>query len=220
MYCIYWYCRFDLLQLRNVFNAKIAVTFILWILWILWIWWVDITPVMYIRHILDIHQPIQNTDYFVLIISCSEILVKVFDPDLNDELHCAIDDAFNYSDASLSQVTKPFTIQDATKQVLLNFDVQSGMKGYFTVGVTVEDSGTVFLSFHHSFHQIISLHLNQTIMDLLAFIAGHSTPDHIKIFIVTRENQISFKFNNSESQIQKNRSKVSFYTLETCYYSY
>lgn len=69
--------------------------------------------------------------------------MKVSDPDLNDELHCDISDEFSYSDESLSQVSKPFTIQDSTRDVLLNFEVQSNMKGFFTVNVTVEDEGNI-----------------------------------------------------------------------------
>jgi len=68
--------------------------------------------------------------------------IKVFDPDLDDTARFSLGE-FSYSDDSLSQVTNPFKLQDSTNNVVLNFEVQSNMKGHFTVNVSVEDAGTV-----------------------------------------------------------------------------
>jgi len=105
--------------------------------------------------------------------------LSVYDPDENDSFKCNLSDVFYASDASLAHVTQPFLIKESTNEVLLNFQVQSKMTGYFRINITAVDK------------------------------AGHLSGDVIKVYIITPENRVNFKFDNDESLVQKNRKTVA-----------
>lgn len=63
------------------------------------------------------------------------------DRDENEVIGCAIMDQVDVSDSSLSNVANQFRIENSTKNIIIDFDVQSEMKGYFTITVKCQDKG-------------------------------------------------------------------------------
>lgn len=67
--------------------------------------------------------------------------LKVSDRDEDDVDTCRIADDYLYSDPTLGSIITPFTVRNPTFDVILNFEVQDAMKGFFTLNVTCFDLG-------------------------------------------------------------------------------
>jgi hypothetical protein len=107
------------------------------------------------------------------------VVVQVLAEDADDpsvQLEYALDGEISASEGSegLSDIRRPpFTLESDTGNVLLNFDPQKGMKGYFDFGVKVLDR------------------------------AGHVDKARVRIYLLREDQRVRIVMRNNPAQVRK-----------------
>ncbi|XP_037070644.1 cadherin-23-like [Pollicipes pollicipes] len=109
------------------------------------------------------------------------VALSAIDPDLNDTTSYRIEGAITASDPSIEPVantTQPFVLEPDTGKLLLNFDVDSKMNGYFEFTASATD------------------------------LKDHSSETVVRVFIITEENRVKFIFANAAAFVTSQQEKV------------